>query len=238
MANYTGRTAGIGLNEYEHPLLFYVGSGRQPHSRQRSGEVKGDVVRIVPSGKMTEAQGLREDTLFYDAIQTNGRKGIALASSGIKPMYFKLFPGSNETHKTPDHVLLSRALAESYQHDMSPKDEIVPIVGAFIGANGVGALGFVSREDSGSSIIKLSDTGRVFYVSSCNPLSLRDDQRTILPELEIPAGSAEMRGRTAQEIANNVFELMGGKDSERVFCAAAALWLPDERRWDLAVKDK
>jgi IMP cyclohydrolase len=232
---YLGRIVGVGLNEEGKPFGVYSISGRSPPSKERKAELIEDYrVRIGPSGELTAEQRDMEDLIFYNAIIANGNTGKATITNGRQTdkTNYHLNNDINMQYN-PCSCIAAGFIANG---GAEPDKYRTPRIGGTLnGPDGKVSLGIVTESGMIVRDIELVFGDfikeNVDYVSTYAG-SPSDPREVVIPTLQIPGGNFSLYGKTAQKLADNMYDWM---DKDFVVAAAAALW--DDGEWKLAVRN-
>ncbi len=231
---YLGRIVGVGLNEDGRPFGVYSVSGRSPPSKERKAELIDDCrVRIGPSGELTDDQRVMEDLIFYNAIIANGNTGKATITNGKHTDITDYSTNSDIVVDNPCSCIAAGFLANG---GAEPDKYRTPRIGGILyGPDEKSSLGIVTEFGMIVSDIDIVSGGfnkeNVNYVSTYagDPANPRE---VVIPGLTIPGGNFPLYGKTAQKLADNMYDWM---DRDFVVATSAALW--DNGKWKLAVRN-
>jgi IMP cyclohydrolase len=237
---YFGRIIGLGMTENERPFGVYAVSGRSDTSRERKARIVEDIdhpdddvmmVEIGSLGELTEEQEAQRNLIFYSCMMVSGDDRLII-SNGKQTDEIAGSDYINEDN-------YEKAIIDGFSRmdGAEPDDYKTPRIAAVVDPDILisPALGIVSEH--GSAVGKIHDVRQAVYISTYKG-NYRDPREVVIPELKLPAGNLGVTGKTAQELADSMYN---GMDQGLVVCAASALWDPDmnsgEGGWELARKN-
>lgn len=249
--SYIGRVVGVGATQDGNPVLLYGLSGRSAPSRSRVAKIHGNRVAIEPYGDMTPEQQAEAARLVYDAIATTGPKHwqgfipFAVVSNGkhTRSIYRKEWSDVNAGHYAfdPAGILLGKIL-HRWGHEGKVGDRYnTPRIAGLIELNPdtghrYDVLGIVtdkSHYPNNVAVVPKTE-GLANYISTYTGESAEPEAPSFKHASEM-VKKIRIEGKTAQELSDEMYEFM---DPEFVVSSAAALWVPKNSRWELAVKNK
>jgi len=227
---YLGRVVGIGKNDDGLDFGVYAVSGRSEMSKQRRAEIAGNSVSIGPSGELTEEQKKMSNLIFYDAIRVpempNEQEHLPLVlSNGVHTNDIEKYLRSYSRLNSVESALADNGV----EPDKYRTPRIAGAAQVPFGA----VLGIVTEDGIGVSNFTDSFLSKKPFVSTyCGDEN--DPKEIVIPRISLPTGYLDVNGRTAQELADSMY---GWMDQDLVVCSAAALWLPDKKQWEIAVRN-
>ncbi len=249
--SYIGRVVGVGATKDGNPVLLYGLSGRSASSRSRIAVVHGNRVSIEPYGDMTPEQKAEASRLVYDAMRTTGQKhrkvflpfGVVSNGKHTRSIYRKEWSDVNTGHYPfdPAAILVGKTL-QRWGHEGKVGDRYnTPRIAGLIELNpdtghGYHVLGMVtdkSRYPNNVAVVPATK-GLVNCMSTYTGEGAEPEAPSFKHVGEI-IRKIRIEGKTTQQLAEEMYEFM---DPEFVVSSAAALWVPGEGKWKLAVKNK
>ncbi|MBI1971663.1 MAG: hypothetical protein HYS53_00015, partial [Candidatus Aenigmarchaeota archaeon] len=182
--------------------------------------------------------------LVYDAIRTSNWLRLGVVSNGRQTgdIFRKLtskkllgwFPFYRRDEISDIGDVLKRWGHEGKVGDRYNTPRIAGVIDASGGHSWLGMI-TAEKEDGMYNVARIRrDRGQARYISTYTGEG-EEPQATGVKEVANPANKQKIAGRKAQELAE---EMYGFMDPAFVVAAAAALWDPQQKRWELAVKNK
>jgi len=223
---YLGRVIGL-VNE--RPFGVYAVSGRSEGSKARRFVIKDPLtVATEPLGELTAEQMEMMDLIFYNAIKVHPDRKRVVISNGSQTDHILLALCDSEN---PDYSLaIARGFVEA--GGAEPDTYRTPRIAGIIDNGGGLALGIVTEHGLNVETLGNSDIQRRYISTYAGHLD--DPRAVVVSGLEIPTGTFNLEGHTAQDLADNMY---GWMDPALVVCTAAALWDPRKENWNLAVRN-
>ncbi|MBI4177702.1 MAG: hypothetical protein HY516_05060 [Candidatus Aenigmarchaeota archaeon] len=235
---YLGRLVGVGATHDGNPVLLYGLSGRSASSRSRIAAVHGTRVAIEPYGEMTPEQKTEAERLVYDAIMVSAIKGIGVVSNGKQTG--SIFDGYLRRHDANNTAIsaISRGLRRwGHEGRVGDRYNTPRIAGMVcIPGNDV-ALGIITAGNEESEFLAAGHYPLKGVAGLLSTYTGESDEPRAPEFRHIRDAVKELRieGRTAQELAK---EMYGSMDPDFAVASAAAMWVPLNKKWQLAVKNK
>ncbi|MFH1445543.1 MAG: IMP cyclohydrolase [Nanoarchaeota archaeon] len=235
---YLGRVVFIGLTDQGIPYCAYAISGRSEASKERILKVDGNTVKTKPLvEELTPEQEEKRDLLFYDAIITDSGHKRAVVSNGEQTRHS--FYAAND-------LIAPGSLSEIVYGFMKaggpePDDYRTPRITGILDVLDIlrdykkpdSALGIVTENGLTARFI-VPERGEACFVSTYEGDSL-EKHKIVIPDLVVPIDSIEIGGaKSAEDLAEWTYDWL---EHDFRVGTAAAVWLPYENRFDLAVRN-
>ncbi|MBI4167451.1 MAG: hypothetical protein HY515_00695 [Candidatus Aenigmarchaeota archaeon] len=236
--SYIGRVAGVGATQDGNPVLLYGLSGRSPSSRSRIAVIHGNRVSIEPYGEMTPEQKAEASRLIYDAIMTRANNKIGVVSNGNQTSsVLRAYLRRHDANKTAINAMSGALRYWGHEGRVGDRYNTPRIAGMVVVTGNDATLGIVTAENETSPSLATGfyiTRGTAGYLSTYTG----DGEEPQAPKFNYILDAVrefKIEGKTAQELAEEMYDFM---DPEFVVSTAAALWVPSQGRWKLAVKNK
>lgn len=241
---YLGRVVGVGYNK-DKPFAIYAVTGRSEMSKARMAEIlDNNIVRIAPSGEISDDQKKMRDLIFYNAMRIADDPSKIVISNGMQTEH-TIRALKDRVEKYP------HAIAEGFIRSWGAEPDKLrtPRVTGILDSSANAALGIVTKEGMASRLVDIRGDNSVHflyvstYLGSCGGTFGPTEHKNSGVEVPtgridihsmIPMDSLDICGDTSQKIADNFYDYLA--DDLRV-STAAALWDQDLCEWRLSKRN-